>query len=84
MAMFVLVHGGWFGGWCWQDLAEKLRAKEHSVYTPTLTGLGERAHLVSAQITLKTQCDGGLFWDDYVHGCAGGESVRCTDRESVC
>ena len=54
MATFVLVHGGWFGGWCWREVADKLRQQGHLVYAPTLTGLGERTHLVSAQITLKT------------------------------
>lgn len=50
----VLVHGGWFGGWCWQAVAEKLRGNGFAVYTPTLTGLGERSHLASPLITLKT------------------------------
>lgn len=51
---FVLVHGGWFGGWCWRGVADKLRALGHTVFTPTLTGLGERSHLASRQVTLKT------------------------------
>ena len=42
---FVLVHGAWHGGWCWVRVADLLRAQGHSVFTPTLTGLGERAHL---------------------------------------
>lgn len=54
MQTFVLVHGGWLGGWCWRDVAKRLRADGHLVYTPTLTGLGERSHLMSPQITLKT------------------------------
>ncbi len=49
---FVLVHGAWYGGWCWQKLAPHLRAAGHAVHTPTLTGLGERAHLGSAQTGL--------------------------------
>jgi pimeloyl-ACP methyl ester carboxylesterase len=42
---FVLVHGGGHGGWAWQRLARLLRAQGHEVYTPTLTGFGERHHL---------------------------------------
>jgi pimeloyl-ACP methyl ester carboxylesterase len=51
---FVLVHGAWHGGWCWARVAERLRADGHRVFTPTLTGLGERAHLISKAITLET------------------------------
>jgi pimeloyl-ACP methyl ester carboxylesterase len=42
---FVLVHGAWSGGWCYHKVADRLRAKGHRVFTPTLTGQGERAHL---------------------------------------
>lgn len=42
---YVLVHGAFHGGWCWRDVAAGLRAYGHRVFTPTLTGLGERAHL---------------------------------------
>ena len=52
MATFVLVHGGGHGGWCYQRVAPRLRAAGHDVYTPTLTGLGERAHLLRADIDL--------------------------------
>lgn len=51
---FVLVHGAWHGGWCWRRVADLLGAKGHKVYTPTLTGLGERFHLLSGMITLDT------------------------------
>jgi len=43
---FVLVHGAWHGGWAWRRVADRLRACGHIVFTPTLTGLGERAHLL--------------------------------------
>ena len=43
MAAFVLVHGAWLGGWCYKRVARHLRRAGHDVYTPTLTGLGERA-----------------------------------------
>ena len=39
MATFVLVHGAWHGGWCWQRVAERLCRGGHEVFTPTLTGL---------------------------------------------
>jgi len=51
---FVLVHGAWHGGWCWRRVADRLTAAGHRVFTPTLTGLGERQHLMSASITLDT------------------------------
>jgi pimeloyl-ACP methyl ester carboxylesterase len=50
----VLVHGAWHGGWCWRKVAPILRAAGHDVYTPTLTGLGERAHLATPDIDLDT------------------------------
>jgi pimeloyl-ACP methyl ester carboxylesterase len=54
MATFVLVHGGWAGGWVWQLLTPFLRAAGHEVHTPTLTGLGERVHLGHAGVDLDT------------------------------
>jgi pimeloyl-ACP methyl ester carboxylesterase len=51
---FVLVHGGWHGGWCWRDTARHLRSLGHEAFTPTLIGLGERSHLLSAAINLDT------------------------------
>src|SRR5262249_21679066 len=51
---FVLVHGAWHGGWCWRRVTDRLQAAGHTVYTPTLTGLGERSHLLSREITLDT------------------------------
>jgi pimeloyl-ACP methyl ester carboxylesterase len=54
MYTFVLVHGAWHGGWCWRRVADRLRGGGHAVFTPTLTGLGERSHLMRAGIDLKT------------------------------
>jgi pimeloyl-ACP methyl ester carboxylesterase len=51
---YVLVHGAWHGGWCWKKVVPALRAAGHEVYTPTLTGLGERAHLANPAIDLAT------------------------------
>ena len=44
---FVLVHGAWHGGWCWRRVSERLVAAGHRVFTPTLTGLADRAHLLT-------------------------------------
>jgi pimeloyl-ACP methyl ester carboxylesterase len=57
VATFVLVHPAWFGGWCWIRVATLLRAGGHSVFTPTLTGLGERAHLANQGIGLGTHVE---------------------------
>ena len=54
MTTFVLVHGGWHGGWCWNRVSKLLSAKQHTVVAPTLTGLGERSHLLSPEIDLET------------------------------
>lgn len=51
---FVLVHGAGHGGWLWRRVRDQLNAKGHRVFTPTLTGLGERSHLLSASVTLET------------------------------
>ena len=51
---FVLVHGAWSGGWTWRLVAELLRRRGHTVFTPTLTGMGERSHLLSPDINLTT------------------------------
>ena len=52
MALYVLVHGGAHGGWCYQRVARILRSAGHDVYTPTMTGVGERSHLLRADIDL--------------------------------
>ena len=56
MSVFVLVHGGWGGGWQWRRTANALRLRGHEVYTPTLAGMGDRAHLFldPASLTLST------------------------------
>jgi pimeloyl-ACP methyl ester carboxylesterase len=67
MATFVLVHGGGHGGWCWWRLAPLLRAAGHEVYTPTMTGLGERAHLMGPDVDLDVHIDdivGVLKYED--------------------
>jgi pimeloyl-ACP methyl ester carboxylesterase len=71
MTTFVLVHGAWHGGWCYKRLARLLRQAGHEVYTPTLTGLGERAHLMSRTIDLGT----------HVQDIVG--VIRCEDLSDV-
>lgn len=54
---YVLVHGAYHGGWCWKFVAELLRAQGHRVFTPTLTGLGERLHLLPSKPDLDTHIE---------------------------
>lgn len=50
---FVLVHGASQGGWCWRRISDRLERRGHKVFTPTLTGLGERSHLMSRDVDLE-------------------------------
>ncbi len=52
MSTYVLVHGAFHGGWCWKKLTPYLEQSGHRVFTPTLTGLGERADLLSPDVDL--------------------------------
>lgn len=54
MATFVLVHGAWHGSWCWQRVRTALQHHGHVVFTPTLTGVGERSHLLAQDVDLTT------------------------------
>jgi len=56
-ATFVLVHGAWLGGWCWKKVIPRLRAAGHEVFAPTLTGLGERSHLLTPGVDLETHIE---------------------------
>ena len=57
MSTFVLVHGGWHRGWSWKRVRERLRKAGHDVFTPTLTGLGERKHLASPSTDLNVHIE---------------------------
>ena len=57
---YVLIHGSWHGGWCWRIVRDMLRAEGHLVFAPSLTGMGERVHLLNADISI------GTFVDDVV------------------
>jgi pimeloyl-ACP methyl ester carboxylesterase len=54
MATFVVAHGAWSAGWGWKKMHPLMQARGHRLITPTLTGLGERSHLASAEIDLDT------------------------------
>lgn len=57
MAAFVLVHGGCHGAWCYSRVAERLLTAGHAVYAPTLSGVGELAHLAGQAINLSTHIE---------------------------
>ena len=54
MATFVLVHGAWHGAWCWRRVVRILTQAGHEVFTPALTGVGERSHLLKPDVNLDT------------------------------
>lgn len=67
MSTFVLVHGAWGGSWCWKPIRPALQALGHQVFTPTLTGVGERSHLLAPEVNLDTHIDDVvnlLRWED--------------------
>jgi pimeloyl-ACP methyl ester carboxylesterase len=77
MSTYVLVAGGGWGGFIWRPAASLLRVQGHDVFTPTLTGLGERVHLASAQIGLETHLQdivGVLEYEDLQHVILVGHS----------
>src|SRR5512140_3425887 len=54
MATYVLVHGAWQGAWCWKKVVPLFQEAGHRVYTPTLTGLAEKANLLTPEVALST------------------------------
>jgi pimeloyl-ACP methyl ester carboxylesterase len=93
MATFVLVHGAWHGSWCWKRVRKALQAQGHDVFTPTLTGVGERSHLLSRQVNLDTHIsdvENLMRWEDLSEvvlcghsygGCViGGVADRVPER----
>ena len=54
MATFLICHGAWSAGWAWKKVRPLLRAAGHEVFTPTYTGVGERAHQASPAVDLET------------------------------
>ena len=54
MTTFVVAHGAWSSAWAWKKMRPLLRGAGHELWTPTYTGLGERAHLASPAVDLDT------------------------------
>jgi pimeloyl-ACP methyl ester carboxylesterase len=65
MATFMIVHGAWSAGWAWKKLRPLLRERGHEVFTPTCTGLGERAHQSGPEVGLHTHIEDMLAVLDY-------------------
>ncbi|MBI0376123.1 alpha/beta hydrolase [Streptomyces albiflaviniger] len=93
MATFVLVPGAWAGGWIWRSVSDRLRDAGHRVYTPTLTGLGERSHLggphigpgthvedVAGVLTYEGLEDVVLVGHSYAAAVLPGVADRCRGR----
>ena len=77
MTTFVLVHGAWHGGWCWSRVRNALQAQGHHVFTPTLTGVGQRSHLMSRSVNLSTHVEdiaAVLKWEDLSDAVLVGHS----------
>jgi pimeloyl-ACP methyl ester carboxylesterase len=67
MATFVLVHGAWHGSWCWARVRRALLDQGHQVFTPTLTGVAERSHLLARDVDLQRHVDDVanlIIWED--------------------
>ena len=93
MATFVLIHGAMHGGWCWRPVEALLREAGHEVHAPTLTGMGERAHLLSPEVGVDTHVadvlatlrmedvrDGVLVLHSYAGVLAGPVVQAAADR----
>lgn len=89
MSTFVLVHGAWHGSWCWKRVRRNLQDLGHDVFTPTLTGLAERSHLLSRSVNLSTHIDDVVSlirWEELSdvvlcgHSYAGAVITGAADR----
>jgi pimeloyl-ACP methyl ester carboxylesterase len=90
---FVVAHGAWSSGWAWKKMHPLMAAKGHRLFTPSYTGVGERAHLANPDINLDTHITdvvNHLFYEDlsdvvligYSYGgmVATGVADRARDR----
>ena len=90
---FVLIHGAWHGGWCWRIVAPMLRQAGHEVFAPSLTGLGDRAHLANRDVDLELHINDVvsvlekhdlrevvLLGHSYGGMVVTGAADRCTER----
>jgi pimeloyl-ACP methyl ester carboxylesterase len=91
MATFVVVHGAWLSGWAWKKMRSLLWAAGHEVFTPSLTGLGERSHLATVEVGLETHIQdivNVLFYEDLrdvtliAHSYGGIVATGVADRVS--
>src|SRR5258707_11195840 len=67
MTDYGLIHGAWHGSWCWARVRNLLAARAHGVFTPTLTGVGERSHLLRRDVGLDTHVADVanlMIWED--------------------
>lgn len=91
MATFGVAHGAWSSGWAWKKMRPLLRAAGHEIFTPSYTGLGERSHLSSPDLTLETHIQdiaNVLFYEDLTdvvligHSYGGMVATGVADRAS--
>lgn len=89
MATFVVAHGAWSSGWAWKKMHPLMAAKGHRLFTPSYTGMGERAHLANPDIDLDTHITdvvNVLFYEDLTdvvligHSYGGMVSTGIADR----
>ena len=69
---FLLIHGAYHGGWCWRLVTDIIEQNGHKVYAPSLTGNGDRVHLLSKDIELDTQISdivNLVTWEDLKDIC---------------
>ncbi len=91
MSVYILVPGAWLGGWVWKKITPMLEEKGHKVYPVTLTGMGERVHLASSNLSMETAIEDVLNiiryndLSDFVlvgHSFAGKVAAAVADRAS--
>ena len=91
MATFVVAHGAWSSGFAWKKMRPLLRAAGHEIFTPSHTGLGERTHLATPDVTLETHIQdivNVLFYEDLTdvlligHSYGGMVATGVADRVS--
>ncbi len=89
MTKFVLVPGAWLGAWAWKDVLPHLQKGGHAVYPVTLTGMGDRAHLLTKDVGMETAIEDVLNVvkyneiDEFVlvgHSFAGKVAAAVADR----
>src|SRR6185436_14588944 len=92
MATFLVAHGAWSAGWAWKKMRPLMRAAGHEFWTPTYTGLGERAHLATPDVDLETHIQdvcGLLVMEDLRdvvligHSYGGMVATGVADRETA-